>query len=160
MRVLFYHPKNPSNIVDAYRVATSVGAGFCVVERPGAGLPRLSNIVVYKSFEEFLSTRSPWTYYVVLETYGDKCIDEITIPSDYEEVVVIIGAEDYGLPLNELEKIPASRRAVARIPLAVEGASLNVVASLAIGLHYVVEALEGEAAEAVRSNNFIDFLFK
>ena len=163
LSIIFYHPKNPSNIVDAALIAGSVAAPLFIVERPGTPIPRdvggREGVKVVKSLAEAVQATSS-DYYVVLETYGHTCVDELVFPQGVESVALVVGAEDYGLPLEELERLPRDRTVVAKIPVGVEGSSYNAVFSMAVGIHYVLEALEGKRAEPMGRYNLVDFLFK
>ncbi len=163
LSIIFYHPKNPSNIIDAALIAESVAAPLYIVERPGTPIPRgvrgREGVKVVKTLVEAVQAAGS-DYYVVLETYGYTCVDELVFPHGVESVALVVGAEDYGLPLRELEKLPGDRTVVAKIPVGVEGSSYNAVFSMAVGIHYVLEALEGERAEPMGRYNLVDFLFK
>lgn len=83
------------------------------------------------SLEEIVD-REPDSLFIVLETYGTKYITEIEIHG-LSSIVLIIGAEDYGIPISEASKLP--RSIIARLPVSVEGMSYNVVSSLVMALY-------------------------
>ena len=75
---------------------------------------------------------------LVLETYGVD-VDELRscVSGTTAAVVVVVGAEDYGVPLEEVETLRARGVPVCviRLPARAVGHSYNVVASLAMLLY-------------------------
>lgn len=86
---------------------------------------------------------------LLLETYANKLITEVSIEPS-KSVVLVFGAEDYGIPPNEAEKL--GEREELLIPVAVEGMSYNVVASIVMALYEVkLRAKNLESCEGKRS---------
>ncbi|KSW11972.1 hypothetical protein CF15_04045 [Pyrodictium occultum] len=144
LSVIFYHPKNPQNLHDVAALAASLRARLYVVPRPGVDYKlemlqgRLrSRLVMVGSLAEAVD-RIGDANYIVLETYGNKYLHEVKMEGD--SIVLVIGAEDYGIPPSLLEalKRPVT---VAKIPTAVQGMSYNVAASLAMALYEVYRRL-------------------
>ena len=77
----------------------------------------------------------------MLETYADKHLDAIEeVLKDYtSRLVILVGAEDYGIPLNEIKKLPHPRH-IVRIPVSVQGTSYNVVVATVIALYEITRA--------------------
>ncbi|MEM5820803.1 MAG: TrmH family RNA methyltransferase [Candidatus Aenigmatarchaeota archaeon] len=88
---------------------------------------------VYKTLEEFLEiTNSTNKKFLILETFGNKLIFDIDL-KDFD--FIVLGAEDFGIPMNEIEKI--KNKEVVKIPTKAIG-SYNVVSSLIIFLSFVL----------------------
>ena len=145
VNVIFYHPKNPQNLHDVATLAATIRADLYVIPRPGVDykLETLqqkarTRLHIVQSMEETVNAIGE-AMYVVLETYGTKYLHEVELSR--ERIVVVIGAEDYGIPHHVVEAIPEPK-AVAKIPTAVQGMSYNVAASLAIALYEVVRGTQ------------------
>lgn len=135
---MFYHPKNHLNLHDAAYITYSIGSVLYVVPRSKVEykleiLPEKirNRIRIIGSIDE-VTRYEPDSFYIVLETYGIRYLSEVRIPYD-RNVVLIIGAEDYGVPRDELSTLP--HHVVAKLPVSVEGMSYNVVASLVMALY-------------------------
>jgi tRNA (cytidine/uridine-2'-O-)-methyltransferase len=141
--ISFYHPKNPQNLWDVAAIAEYLNANLYVIPRPSIDykldrLPEsmrkkirfLSNLAELKSYE-------PKAEYIVLETYGDKLITELSV-SCGRDIVLIVGAEDYGIPPESLSVL--DNYTVYLIPVAVEGMSYNVVTSIIMAIYEIFNA--------------------
>ncbi|MET1101477.1 MAG: TrmH family RNA methyltransferase [Pyrodictiaceae archaeon] len=143
LAIIFHHPKDLRNLADVARIAARLGARLLVVSRPGR--PDIidyavnSGAYVASSLEEAIRLLGSDYELVVLESYGDTCIEEYE-PST-ERIALIIGAEDYGVPRQLIERLPV-RPVIAKIPMAVQGMSYNVVVALAIALMIVTHKLK------------------
>ncbi len=150
--IVFYHPKNPLNLLDVASIAAWKRAVLYVVARPGLDPstlmreppPRLQMKVV-SSLEELAAELGDDTFYLVLETYGTTLLGEIEL-SSREKLAIVLGAEDYGIPPEAAGKLPQERMVVARIPSAVQGMSYNVASTLAMAI-YEVERQRALAAK-------------
>jgi tRNA (cytidine/uridine-2'-O-)-methyltransferase len=155
LSIAFYHPKNPQNLWDVAAVAEALKANLYVVPRPTADykldqLPRSlrSRIKLIDSLGR-LSELERGSEFIVLETYGDKLITELR--PHCGDVVLIVGAEDYGVPMEALSGLESYSTYL--IPVAVEGMSYNVVTSIVMAAYEVLrgrievcsEGSEGES---------------
>ncbi len=135
---MFYHPKNHLNLHDAAYIAYSTGSILYVVPRPRVEyklemLPgKIRNRIRIINDINEVTRHEPDSFYIVLETYGIKYLGEVEVPED-KRIVLVIGAEDYGVPRDALSALP--RYVVAKLPVSVEGMSYNVVASLVMALY-------------------------
>ncbi|HIP65723.1 MAG TPA: hypothetical protein EYH08_04255 [Pyrodictium sp.] len=128
--VVFYHPKDPANVEDMKRIVEDFGGDLLIIPRKGV-LEDHPNAV---SFEEAVS-RIRSCEKILLETYGFNRLDEIDLECS-RCIAIIVGAEDYGVPQTVGEKF--SPDVVARIPMAVEGMSYNVVSTVVMALAEIV----------------------
>ncbi len=116
----------------------SIGSLLYVVARPQTEykleiLPeKVRNRIIFLSSLDEVINYEPKSFFIVLETYGTKYLNEIEVQPD-RDVVLVVGAEDYGIPVNEAAKLPHS--IVARLPTSVEGMSYNVVSSLVMAIY-------------------------
>jgi len=124
--VVFYHPKDPANVEDMKRIVEDLGGDLLIIPRKGV-LEDHPNAV---SLEEAI-TRVSVCKKILLETYGFNRLDEIGLECG-KCIAIIVGAEDYGVPPAIGEKF--SPDVVARIPMAVEGMSYNVVSTVVMAL--------------------------
>jgi tRNA (cytidine/uridine-2'-O-)-methyltransferase len=135
--IIFYHPKNPQNVADLASLAAHKRSPLIVVPRPGgehiavAETPR-HHIIQAASLREATEKLPGNTLYLVLETYGKRYITDISFENE-DCIALVLGAEDYGIPPSMLDSLP--RHLVAKIPVAVQGMSYNVVVSAAIALY-------------------------
>ncbi len=144
--VIFYHPKNPQNIHDLAFILSHLNIELLVVKRPDteynlSSLPQkyLKKVHILESLEEAIKMTMP-ALYLVLETYADKHLDKVLEEALEKylsnKLVILVGAEDYGIPFSEVKKIPEPVY-IAKIPVAVQGASYNVVVATIIALYEV-----------------------
>ncbi len=125
----------------------SIGSLLYVVARPRTEyklemLPeKVRNRIRFLSSLEKITNYEPNSLFIVLETYGTRYLNEIEVQPS-QDVVLVIGAEDYGLPLNEAAKLPHS--VVARLPTNVEGMSYNVVSSLVMAIYELKRGRESK----------------
>ncbi len=150
--IVFYHPKNPQNLGDMAALASHKRVPLVVVQRPGEqvrpALPPRARVITVQDIREVGNVFKE-ALYLVLETYGLRFIEEIELQEGNQGcLVLVVGAEDYGIPEEEAARLPGER-IVAKIPVAVQGMSYNVVVSAAIAL-YVIEAKIGEPREGTR----------
>ena len=124
--VVFYHPKDPANVEDMKRIVEDIGGDLLIIPRKGV-LEDHPNAV---SLEEAIARISACEK-VLLETYGFDRLDEVDLECG-KCIAIIVGAEDYGVPLAISEKF--SPNVVARMPMAVEGMSYNVVSTVVMAL--------------------------
>jgi|GEM_PF-3286833 len=138
--ILFYHPKNPQNLADIATLAAHKRIPLVVVKRPGTALPgrqqlppraQVEFVERIQQVEDIISVNA---LYVVLETYGLSYVHELELGADVECVVLVVGAEDYGIPEEVVGELPGEK-IIAKIPVSVQGMSYNVVVSTAIGLY-------------------------
>ena len=133
--IAFYHPKNPQNVADLASLAAHKRSRLFIVPRPGQEPPVPSmvrgSIVVISDLAE-IGRYLDRAGFLVLETYGVRYLHEVELSG--ECIVIVVGAEDYGVPKDELGKLPGSY-VIARIPVAVQGMSYNVVMSAAIAIY-------------------------
>ena len=94
---------------------------------------------VFSKFEDALRELPRDALYIVLETYGRRLLNELEISKD-KQIVMVLGAEDYGIPLDVAEKLPGERVYV-KIPVTVLGSSYNVVSSLVMALYEIYRRL-------------------
>ncbi len=100
-----------------------------VIERP-------TGVEAYGDLVEAVSSVAEGSALVlVLETYGVH-VDELDV-GPVDSLVIVVGAEDYGVPQREVERLKAVGHEVkvVRLPMSVPGASYNVVASLVMLLY-------------------------
>lgn len=158
--IFFYHPKNPQNVTDIGTIAKYLNAELYVVLRPESrvveGLQAIRGLKarVFNDFEEALRELPQNALYIVLETYGEKLLNELEI-GGYNHVIVAVGAEDYGLPASIATRLPGNKVYV-KIPVAVHGSSYNVVASLVMALYEIRRSLQREWPKPVRRYSPID----
>ncbi len=120
--------------MDITSICRDIGARLIVIPRPSSSfdLKYLSSlgIDIADSLSFIKQYIDKGYQIVVLETYGSISIDLFKPSSD--RIVVVLGAEDYGLPKDEISKLgPAD---IVRIDMAIDGFSLNVVSALVIFL--------------------------
>jgi len=97
--------------------------------------PRL-RMKILLSLEELAAELGDDVFYLVLETYGTVLLSEVDL-SSMEKLALVLGAEDYGIPPEEVGKLPKERTVVARIPSTVQGMSYNVASTLAMAVYEV-----------------------
>ncbi len=148
--VIFYHPKNPLNLGDVLQLCRATGAQLIVVRRPGATY-NTEEVVrgqaeIVDKLEEAVARIPDDATIILLETYALKplssCLEEVG-----ETAAVLVGAEDYGVPRYEVDKLPRDRLLLCRIPMAVEGSSYNVASTVAM-LLYEARRREHERKES------------
>lgn len=139
--ILFYHPKNPQNLADIAALARHVGAALLIIRRPGSEAhkhvvyPNSLHVEVYESIEAYAAAvPQRQAVHIVLETYGSVRVDRLTGYCRHTGCVMVVGAEDYGIPLEEAEKLPG-KRIYARLPAAVWGMSYNVASAVAMAVY-------------------------
>ncbi|BEP17083.1 hypothetical protein PYJP_04350 [Pyrofollis japonicus] len=136
--IVFYHPKNHLNLHDVAYIAYSVRAPLYVVKRPNTDyklelLPeKVSRYIVLVNDIKEVVEKENSSVFLVIETYATTYVTEVEIDPN-QRLIIVIGAEDYGLPVQELAKIGNYK--LAKIPVAVEGMSYNVVSSLVMTLY-------------------------
>ncbi len=133
--IVFYHPKNPRNVSDMAAIAGELGTPFIVVARPGE---EYTGVRVVQSIEEAVEAiTSKDDVVLVLETYGESVERVLTgCLQGAGGIAIILGAEDYGVPIVEVEKLKLKRRVcVAKLPVRALGHSYNVVSSLVMILY-------------------------
>jgi tRNA (cytidine/uridine-2'-O-)-methyltransferase len=140
--VLFYHPKNPQNVTDIGTIAKYLNAQLYIIQRPsdssvvkGLSMVHDLGVKVFSRFEDALRGLPRDALYIVLETYGRRLLNELEVSKD-KQVVVVLGAEDYGIPLDVAERLPG-KKVYVKIPVAVSGSSYNVVSSLVMALYEI-----------------------
>ncbi len=137
IHIVFYHPKNPLNLQDTISVASEVSADIIVVKRPGHNYGNHYTALFYDDLvDAVLSTKCKQV--LLLETYGSLLLWEAISTIKHSEcVIVLIGAEDYGVPLWEVERLQANTFTVitAKIPVNAVGMSYNVVSALIMALY-------------------------
>ena len=127
--VIMYKLKNLKNIEDIVQICKANNIKPIYIQREDIEIPNIEDILYYRDIEEaYKSIDDGNIKYVVLETYGDKYVNEIDLSSS--DIAIIVGAEDIGIPKDELVKIDSSRVQVVRIPMNIQGTSYNVVTSL------------------------------
>jgi len=116
----------------------SVGSLLYVVARPQTEykleiLPeKVRNRIRFLSSLDEITCYERDSLFIILETYGTKYLNEIELQPNHD-IVLVVGAEDYGIPVNEVVRMPHS--IVARLPTSVEGMSYNVVSSLVMAIY-------------------------
>ena len=128
--VVFYHPKDPANVEDMKRIVEDLNGDLLIIPRKGV-LEDHPNAV---SLEEAIARISACEK-VLLETYGFEHLDDVNLECS-KCVAIIVGAEDYGVPPTVGEKFLPD--AIARVPMAVEGMSYNVVSTVVMALTEIV----------------------
>ena len=134
--LVLYHLKNPRNVSDIAALANSLGAEVILVRRPDAQ-QALSGVRQADSLSEAVTGYCSRGYRVlVLETYGEP-VERVIKGLGAGGVVVLVGAEDYGIPREEIEALKAQGCSVsaARLPMAVPATSYNVASSVAMLLY-------------------------
>lgn len=117
-----------------------MGAALLIVQRPDseahkrAVYPNGLRVEVYESIEAYAAARQHRVVYIVLETYGSVRVDRLAGHCQRTNCVLVVGAEDYGIPLEEAEKLPGER-IYARLPTAVWGMSYNVASAVAMAVY-------------------------
>ncbi len=140
--VVFYHPKNPQNVRDLLNICRHVGAELIIIPRPSFSYN--ANVLAVRSLDEAISKAPLRSPILVLETYAKKLISEcVKELCNKDSIVVLLGAEDYGIPLEEIAKLPSDRVVLCRIPMSVSGASYNVVSSFVMLLYELLKCREG-----------------
>ena len=149
LSIAFYHPKNPQNLWDVAAVAEALNANLYVVPRPSADykldqLPRAmrSKVKLIGSLSELKALEKD-AEFIVLETYGDRLITELSL--ECRDVVVIVGAEDYGVPVEALSGLDSYSTYL--IPVAVEGMSYNVVTSIVMAVYEILRSWREACSE-------------
>ncbi len=135
--IVFYHPKNPQNLLDVASIAAIRRVPLYVVKRPGQLYEIMQrpglHVEWLEDIEELRDHVQPEDMILVLETYGLRYLHETDLASA-KRLWIVVGAEDYGIPPDEAARLPG-RRVVAKIPIAVQGMSYNVVVSLSIAVY-------------------------
>ncbi len=126
--IIMYKLKNVKNILDIAEISYNVGAVPVLVLREDfQEVEQVKNrVVLYDNLEELLKEVGNRKV-IVLETYGDKYVHELELGPD-EEVCIMVGSEDLGVPEDEVKKLPNYE--VVKIPMLIQGTSYNVVSSL------------------------------
>ncbi|NPA23071.1 MAG: tRNA (cytidine(34)-2'-O)-methyltransferase [Crenarchaeota archaeon] len=124
--VILYKLKNRKNIEDIVNICRRLNIEVIYIPREDSEyVPE--NVQISRDIYEIVHGLEDNVSFIVLETYGDKYLTEIDLG---ENICVIVGAEDTGIPEIEINKLPRDRTHVVKIPMGVYGASYNVVTSL------------------------------
>ena len=134
MEILLYKLKDVENIREAIEICKQFDIKLHIIRRENSDIDyeeikKKYNIKIYNDFNEFLE-KNKNKKFIFFETYGDKLIYDVNL-KDYD--VFVFGAEDYGVPLYEIEKV--EKKEIVKIPIKLPG-SYNVVSSIAIVLTF------------------------
>jgi len=134
MEILLYKLKDVENLKEIIRVCKELNIKVSIIRRENTdidyeSLSREYKIDVYDSFDTFLSYNKDKKF-LFFETYGDKLLHDVNL-KDFD--VFVFGAEDYGIPLYEIEKV--RNKEVVKIPTKLPG-SYNVASSVVIFLTF------------------------
>ncbi|NPB00442.1 MAG: tRNA (cytidine(34)-2'-O)-methyltransferase [Crenarchaeota archaeon] len=124
--VILYKLKNRRNIEDIVEICRNLNIEVIYIARDYVEhVPE--NMKVFRSIEECLREIENVDQYIILETYGNKYLPEIDFKNN---ICIVVGAEDLGIPEKEIEKFPRERTCIVKIPMGRYGSSYNVVTSL------------------------------
>ncbi|MEM5830294.1 MAG: TrmH family RNA methyltransferase [Candidatus Aenigmatarchaeota archaeon] len=139
MEILLYKLKSYENLYEILRICKDLKINVHAIlrekyeseyEKIKEKFGRIFN--VYKNLEEFLEiTNSYDKKFLILETFGNKLIFDVNV-KDFD--FIVFGAEDFGIPMNEIEKI--KNKEIVKIPTKAIG-SYNVTSSLVIFLSFI-----------------------
>jgi len=134
MEILLYKLKDIANIKEIIQICKELNIKVSIIKRENTDidyeeLSKKHNIDVYDSFDTFLKYNGNKRF-LFFETYGDKLIHDINL-KDFD--IFVFGAEDYGIPLYEIEKV--KNKEIVKIPTKKPG-SYNVVSSVVIFLTF------------------------
>ena len=131
MEILLYQLKDIENIKKFIEICKELNVKLSLIARKtDIDYHKLSkDINIYYSFDEYLDKNKDKRF-LFFETYGNKYIWDINL-KDFD--IFVFGAEDYGIPLNEIEKV--KNKEIVKIPTKVYG-SYNVVSSFVIFLSF------------------------
>jgi len=116
--------------IDLYLVARRQGGVAC---KDAAIYENVRCVESLSELAQFIPSNAK---ILVLETYASRLLNETRICSIQDVCFIVVGAEDYGVPREVLDRLPGDKFLV-KIPVAVEGSSYNVVASLVMALYQV-----------------------
>jgi len=133
MEVLLYELKSEENLEEFARICEDLKIKLIIIQRKSCSIDyekfKKLNVEIYKSLDEYLENNHHKKF-LIFETYGNKFINEVNLK---EFDVFVFGSEDYGIPLNEIEKF--KNKEIVKIPTKVPG-SYNVVSSFIIALTF------------------------
>jgi len=134
MEILLYKLKDIENIKEIIKVCKELNIKISIIRRENTDidyefLSREYKIDVYDSFDTFLRYNKDKRF-LFFETYGDKLLYDVNL-RDFD--IFVFGAEDYGIPLYEIEKV--RDKEVVKIPTKIPG-SYNVASSVVIFLTF------------------------
>jgi len=134
MEILLYKLKDIVNIKKVIQICKELNIKVSIIKRENTDidyeeLSKKYNIDVYDSFDTFLNYKGDKRF-LFFETYGDRLIYDVNL-KDFD--IFVFGAEDYGIPLYEIEKV--KNKEIVKIPTKKSG-SYNVVSSVVIFLTF------------------------
>ncbi len=136
MLVVLYQLKDIENIREILRISRQFGVEVILI--PREDMARDIDLLKKEDFSfeiadslDVLYERFKDRTFVFLETYGDKYLHEENLSKNH---IYVVGAEDYGIPLHEIEK--ARKKIIVKIPMEKPG-SYNVTSSFVMMLYEI-----------------------
>jgi len=134
MEILLYKLKDIANIREIAQICRELNIKLSIIKRENTDinytdLSKEYNIKIYESFDAFLSDNKDKKF-LFFETYGDKLLYDVNLK---EFDIFVFGAEDYGIPIYETEKV--KNKEIVKIPIKMPE-SYNVVSSVVISLTF------------------------
>ncbi len=126
--VIMYKLKNKKNIEDIVNICLKNSIEPILILREDVENIEIESLKTFRNIEEainYISSECRNITYIVLETYGN----EYTFDVEYRgNLCIIVGAEDIGVPEDEVTKIVGNKH-IVKIPMKIQGTSYNVVSS-------------------------------
>jgi len=121
MILVLYKLKDEENIKEIVYIAEKFNIKVLAVKRENVNYEKFP-IEIYLSFDDLIQKFEDKRF-IFIETYGTKYLHEVDLKKDD---VFVLGAEDYGIPYYEIEKV--KNKEIVKIPVKKPG-SYNVVSS-------------------------------
>lgn len=133
MEVVLYELKSEENLEEFLKICEELNIKVIIIQRKNSNIDyeklKRPYVEIYKSLDEYLENNKDKKF-LIFETYGNKFVNEVNLK---EFDAFVFGSEDYGIPLNEIEKF--KNKEIVKIPTKIPG-SYNVVSSFIIALTF------------------------
>ena len=133
MEVVLYELKSEENLEEFLKICEELNIKLIIIQRKNSNIDyeklKKPYVEIYRSLDEYLENNKNKKF-LIFETYGNKFINEVDLK---EFDAFVFGSEDYGIPLNEIEKF--KNKEIVKIPTKIPG-SYNVVSSFIIALTF------------------------
>jgi len=124
MEVVLYELKSEENLEEFLKICEELNIKVIIIQRKNSNIDyeklKRPYVEIYKSLDEYLENNKDKKF-LIFETYGNKFVNEVNLK---EFDAFVFGSEDYGIPLNEIEKF--KNKEIVKIPTKIPG-SYNVV---------------------------------
>ncbi len=128
MLIVLYKLKDEENIKEILFLSQEFNFDIVIIHRENSNirydeLKKIRDFKIYYSFDDFLKEYKGIRIYFI-ETYGNKFLYEVGLDKNG---IYVFGAEDYGIPYHEIEKV--ENKEIIKIPIKKPG-SYNVTSTV------------------------------